>query len=275
MKALTGGLKRGLASSAARAVEVGRRSAEGDLRVEAENARREGVPLLLPVEAVGARPSEDLRPVDEGHVGSLVESIRALGLMQPICVDREHRLVAGAHRLAAYRRLAAEDPARWGRVPVVVDPDLDAAEDPERALLKELAENEKRRDLTPAQVQDAARRLMAFDASFTRRAGRLREGERPVTPFLAEAFGVSVRHVRSLLNAPQGGEPSGEPAAPAEVTAAPGAGEVAGEPSAEVARLAARRRVSRAVGRFLADPALAGEEALLRGLREVLRAAGG
>ncbi|MBM4293211.1 MAG: chromosome partitioning protein ParB, partial [Deltaproteobacteria bacterium] len=196
--------RRGL-SSAARAVESGRRAAAGDLRVEAENARREGAPLLLPVEAVGARPGVDLRPVDEGHVASLMESIRALGLIQPVCVDRAHRLVAGAHRLEAYRRLAAEDPGRWGRVPVVVDPDLDAADDPERALLKELAENEKRRDLTSAQVQEAARRLMAFDASFTRRAGRLREGERAVTPFLASAFGVSVRHVRSLLNAPEGG----------------------------------------------------------------------
>lgn len=192
--------KRGLGLSALKAVEAGRRSAEADLRVEEHNARHEGMPHLLSIESIGERPSADVRPVDAQHVQSLVESIRALGLMQPVFVDREHRLIAGAHRLAAFRILAQEDPSLFGKIPVVVDPNLDAEEDVEQALLKEIAENEKRRNLTPQQVQEAARRLMEYDAHFTRRAGRLKQGERPLTPFLASTFGVSVRHVRSLLN---------------------------------------------------------------------------
>jgi len=260
--------KRGLGLSALKAVEAGRRSAEADLRVEEHNAQREGVAHLLPVSAIGARPSADVRPVDEAHVRSLVESIRALGLMQPISVDREHRLVAGAHRLAAFQILAAEEPERFAKVPVVVDPDLDAEEDPERALLKEIAENEKRRNLTPQQVQDAARRLMEHDPQFTRRAGRLREGERALTPFLASTFGVSVRHVRSLLNSseasaesPQEGEAHGDEARSAS--------ERAREPGQELQALKAK--VKRGVKRWLKEPALSQDpslEALLRAALE-------
>jgi len=261
--------KRGLGLSALKAVEAGRRSAEADLRVEEHNAQREGVAHLLPVSAIGARPSADVRPVDEAHVRSLVESIRALGLMQPISVDREHRLVAGAHRLAAFQILAAEEPERFAKVPVVVDPELDAEQDPERALLKEIAENEKRRNLTPQQVQDAARRLMEHDPQFTRRAGRLREGERALTPFLASTFGVSVRHVRSLLNSSEASAESPQEGGQAHGDGAGSAGEREREPSQELEALKAK--VKRGVKRWLKEPALSQDpslEALLRAALE-------
>jgi len=250
--------KRGLGLSALKAVEAGRRSAEADIRVEEHNARLEGTPHLLPVSAIGERPSADVRPVDEEHVRSLVESIRALGLMQPVFVDRAHRLIAGAHRLAAYRILAEEDPERFGRLPVVVDPELDAEEDAERALLKEIAENEKRRNLTPQQVQEAARRLMDYDPNFTRKAGRLKQGERALTPFLASTFGVSVRHVRSLLNEPSAdssieGAPSSTPDARSSSTS---------EADAQPDLSALHLKVQRGVKRWLKDPALEQDPAL-------------
>ena len=61
-------------------------------------------------------------------------------------------------------------------------------------------ENEKRSNLTPTQVQQAAERLLASDPSFTRKPGRLKKGQRALTPFLANTFGVSTRYVRALLN---------------------------------------------------------------------------
>lgn len=246
--------KRGLGLSALKAVEAGRRSAEADLRVEEHNARQEGTPHLLPVSAIGERPSADVRPVDAEHVQSLVESIRALGLMQPVFVDRAHRLIAGAHRLAAYRLLAAEDPERFAKIPVVVDPELDAEEDVEQALLKEIAENEKRRNLTPQQVQEAARRLMEYDPNFTRRAGRLKHGERALTPFLASTFGVSVRHVRSLLNDP--------PPSAIEDSAAPTQPEPSPAPAPLAELSALQVKVKRGVKRWLKDPALSQDPAL-------------
>ena len=192
--------KKGLGRSALKAVEAGKKNAVADLNVEAENALKQGVPQLLPLNQVKARLVEDTRPVDPDHVISLKESIELLGLIQPILVDREHRLIAGAHRLSAYHLLEQQDAQKWGKIPVVVDPHLSASEHPDLALRKEIAENEKRRNLTPTQVQSAARRLMDVDPSFTRKRGRLKSGERALTPFLATTFGVSVRHVRSLLN---------------------------------------------------------------------------
>ena len=205
------GRSKGLGLSALKAVQAGRRSAEVDLKVEAENAKREGAAHLLPLSMIKPRPAEDTRPVHPEHVASLVESIRVLGLLQPIYIDRDYHLIAGAHRFSAYQQLYAEDPKQWAKIPVVVDPDLSASSDPERALLKEIAENEKRRNLTAEEVQMAARRLMEADTTFTRRPGRLRAGERALTPFLATTFGVSIRHLRSLLNEELDGPPKPEP----------------------------------------------------------------
>ena len=190
----------GLGGAAAKAVAAGRRSAEADLKVEEDNYRRENAARLLSLDMIKERPAEDTRPVNPDHVEALVESIKLIGLIQPIYLDRDFRLIAGAHRLNAYRKLKLEDPQRWSKIPVVVDPELDAIKQPEQALLKEIAENEKRSNLTPEQVQNAAERLMSADPSFTRRAGRLKSGEKALTPFLANTFGVSTRYVRALLN---------------------------------------------------------------------------
>ena len=192
----------GLAGAAARAAAAGRRSAQADLKVEEDNIRRENAARLLSIDMVQPRPATDTRPVDEEHVQAIAESVRAMGLIQPIYLDREFRLIAGAHRLSAFRLLARENPQKWSKIPVVVDPELDALTQPDLALRKEIAENEKRSNLTPTQVKAAAQRLLESDVNFTHRPGRLKKGERALTPFLADTFGVSKRYVRSLLNQP-------------------------------------------------------------------------
>ena len=166
---------------------------------------------------------------------------------------RRCALAVSAHRLTAFRLLAKEDPERFGKIPVVVDPELDAEEDIEQALLKEIAENEKRRNLTPQQVQEAARRLMEYDPNFTRRPGRLKQGERALTPFLASTFGVSVRHVRALLNEPQVSSAD-------QASASPPEGEELGPVAPSLKDL--KGKVRRGVKRWLKDPALEQDPAL-------------
>ena len=46
-----------------------------------------------------------LREIDQEKVDDLVESIRLVGLLQPIVVDSDNNLLAGNHRLEAFRRL--------------------------------------------------------------------------------------------------------------------------------------------------------------------------
>lgn len=48
---------------------------------------------------------EGRRGLDAIYVRELAESIRELGLLNPITVDREHRLIAGLHRLEAVKLL--------------------------------------------------------------------------------------------------------------------------------------------------------------------------
>ena len=239
----------GLAGAAARAAAAGRRSAQADLKVEEDNIRRENAARLLSIDMVQPRPATDTRPVDEEHVQAIAESVRAMGLIQPIYLDREFRLIAGAHRLSAFRLLAKEDPQKWSKIPVVVDPDLDALTQPDLALRKEIAENEKRSNLTPTQVKAAAQRLLESDANFTHRPGRLKKGERALTPFLADTFGVSKRYVRSLLNQPD------EDAKKAEISTSESR-ELSDEERERIALNKLHQKMSRQSKRWLKDPLL-------------------
>lgn len=49
--------------------------------------------------------NEERRGVDTAHVRELADSIRELGLLNPVTVDRENNLIAGLHRLEAVRIL--------------------------------------------------------------------------------------------------------------------------------------------------------------------------
>ena len=64
----------------------------------------------LPIDMIFRR--EDCRPLDEGIVQSLVESIAAVGLMNPIAVrpkGNRYELIAGSHRLAAHERMGEKE----------------------------------------------------------------------------------------------------------------------------------------------------------------------
>lgn len=87
-------------------------------------------------------PGERYRPVDSAYVALLAENIEEYnGLRQPIEVRevaKGFRLVAGAHRLAAFKSLG------WKEIPAVV-----RRMNEEEARLAELDENLVRHDLNP------------------------------------------------------------------------------------------------------------------------------
>jgi len=49
--------------------------------------------------------NEDRRKIDLEKVKDLIESIKTIGLLNPITIDKNNRLIAGAHRLAACKML--------------------------------------------------------------------------------------------------------------------------------------------------------------------------
>lgn len=160
-----------------------------------------GQRALLPLDQIQLR-SLDTRPVRPRHVEALAESIAALGLIEPLVVDTEFVLLAGAHRLAAIKWLrenkADEFSVHFSQemVPVRVMP-LDSGQEPEKALQVELAENEKRVNYSRDQIEKLATRLRELNYKETR--GRPKKGEKALGPALAVAIGVSTRYVRKVL----------------------------------------------------------------------------
>lgn len=92
----------------------------------------------LDVDAILLRETSQ-RKKPEGIEG-LVDSIERVGLIHPIVVDEEARLVAGGNRLEAFKLLMKKDEKKWGKIPTVQRADLTPAE---RKVI-ELEENVKR-----------------------------------------------------------------------------------------------------------------------------------
>ncbi|OQU28093.1 ParB N-terminal domain-containing protein [Vibrio parahaemolyticus] len=91
----------------------------------------------IPIKDIVVQERE--RKVNNKKVHELAKSIHTLGLISPIVVTSQKILVAGAHRLEAYKLLGLEE---------IESRVLESDED---ARLVELDENYKRNDLTPTQ----------------------------------------------------------------------------------------------------------------------------
>lgn len=156
----------------------------------------------LSLDDIQDRPLGDTREIDPNHVADLAESIGALGLIEPLVVDSKNRLLAGAHRRAAILHLREERPEVFlakfpnNEIPVQVM-DLDAEANPDLALAIEAAENEKRRDYTPAEIRAIAERLRA--AGYEELKGRPKQGQKPLMPALSVVVGKSMRTVQRHL----------------------------------------------------------------------------
>lgn len=200
-------------------------------RVREDKERSELLrPVTVDLKDIQSRPGGDTRLLNPNHVIQLVESIAALGLLEPLVVDQEVRLLAGGHRLAAIQILSESPENRLGRLESICgelkekdkskiverlanirgvfgDEGLsnvavrvlafDAMEDAGRALAVEAAENSLRRDYTQKEVLALYHRLL--DAGYTIRPGKPKKGEKPLKPALAVIIGKSVKTVERLL----------------------------------------------------------------------------
>ncbi|MEM8806856.1 MAG: ParB N-terminal domain-containing protein [Cyanobacteria bacterium P01_G01_bin.38] len=158
--------------------------------------------ITVPLSHIQPRDA-DTRPLNAKHVADLKESIATLGLIEPLVVDEKNILLAGAHRLAAIQLLEEDAPSDFKRlfpkemVPVRAMA-FSSADDPERALQVEVAENEHRRDYTPAEVKVIADHLKA--AGYVAVKGRPRKGQKPLMPALSVVIGKNLRTVQRYLN---------------------------------------------------------------------------
>jgi ParB family transcriptional regulator, chromosome partitioning protein len=158
----------------------------------------------VPLEDIRNR-EHDTRPLNEKHVQSLMESISVLGLIEPLAVDQEKVLLAGGHRLVAIQLMKKSDPEAFaqhfpdGSIPVRTMPFVASAE-PTRALQIEIAENEQRRDYTPAEVRGIADRLIS--SGYKDVKGRPKKGEKTLMPALSIVVGKNRRTIQRYLHDP-------------------------------------------------------------------------
>lgn len=118
-------------------------------------------PLLrdVPVQSIEANPYQPRVHFDESALSELTDSIRAIGVLQPILV---RQLAGGKYQLiAGERRWRAATRAGLATVPAVVRPTDDIA-----SVEQALVENLHRQDLTPLEEASAYQQLMD-DFAFT------------------------------------------------------------------------------------------------------------
>jgi ParB family transcriptional regulator, chromosome partitioning protein len=155
----------------------------------------------LKIDEIRDRANADTRPLTKSHVEALAESIAAVGLIQPIAVDKQGRLLAGGHRKAAILYLREQNTEAFEQhfaagVPIYRY-EFDAEAEPERALAIETSENEKRRDYTATEVRELAERLKSAGYHHTR--GRAKTGTKALLPSLAVIVGKSERQIKRYL----------------------------------------------------------------------------
>ena len=173
-----------------------------DQAIEAQSEEDRGQKTSLAISKIKPR-QQDTRPLKAPHVLELQESIKALGLIEPLVIDAQGLLLAGGHRLAAIKELKKGNPEIFSQhfpnaqVPVRMM-SFSAKDDPELALQVELAENEKRVNYSKDQIERLAERLRALNYRETK--GRPKKGEKALGPALAVAIGVSTRYVRKVLS---------------------------------------------------------------------------
>jgi len=155
---------------------------------------------------------------------AIAESIAVLGLIEPLVVDKHHRLLAGEHRLAALRFLGMpsfERTNQWLEIMATPAPDgvleqlegiatvktdiavhildFDSSIDGNLALAIEVAENEQRRQYSSKEVKLMAERFK--QAGFRYGMGRPKVGERPMMEALEAVVGKSRRTIMRMLDA--------------------------------------------------------------------------
>lgn len=139
-----------------RALDITRHTARKlVLEVErADKASSSGGPVEIPVALCRASPTA--RPVKPGHVLVLAESIKEIGLRQPInvrAIEGGYEIRGGGHRHAAFVMLGRET------IPAIVTDDNDL-----RAELAEIDENLIRNEYSPAERAIAiARRKLIYE----------------------------------------------------------------------------------------------------------------
>ncbi len=164
----------------------------------------------LPTSALRPSPFQPRRRFDPEEMASLVHSVQAQGILQPILVRHAADSADSYEIIAGERRWRAAQEAQLHEVPVIIK-DLSDGE----ALELALVENLQRTDLTPLEEAEGYRRLIAelnhTQEDLARAIGKSRShiantmrllGLPDLIKEMIERGDLTAGHARALLNAP-------------------------------------------------------------------------
>ncbi len=132
-------------------------------------------PVVLPLSNISLNPIQP-RIIGREDVDDLVDSMRRLGLIEPILIRKDkskYWIVAGERRFRAAQKLG------WQEIPVVI-----TEEDEDICYEMSLAENEKRKNLNPWEVGKAIQYL--------------RKEKKKTAEEVSTLLGYSERYVKQL-----------------------------------------------------------------------------
>ena len=157
---------------------------------------------FIELDLIQDRISGDTRTLNDSHVEELMSSIAALGLITPLTVDSRYRLLAGGHRKEALIKLLEESPNRFRElfesgIPVRVM-NIDSEVDIVDAIQIEVEENTQRKNYTPSEIREAARKLE--DSGYQKLKGRPKKGQKSLNRELMNVFRLSRRRITEILN---------------------------------------------------------------------------
>lgn len=145
--------------------------AENDaLALEHVRLKRAGlITDLIPLDMIDAQKlSRDRAPGEDEELGELIDSIREIGLSNPIRVEPSengrYELIQGWRRLTAYRTLLVEtgDAEKWGVIPAGI---AARGDELERLYRRMVDENMVRKDISFAEMAQLALRYAADPAT--------------------------------------------------------------------------------------------------------------
>lgn len=133
---------------------------------------------------------------DFGDIEGLADSIKKLGLLNPLTINREYKLLAGERRLRACKSLGMTH----------VEVNMVDTEDEEQDLEVEMSENNKRLNFTGSELAEGIRRQMAIEQEKARQRmlagkplGNVSQGFGRASDLAGAAFGISGKQAEKVV----------------------------------------------------------------------------
>jgi hypothetical protein len=151
------------------------------------------------------------RQTDTVHTASLRDNITAMGMLHPLVVDSQMRVIAGVHRFWALDEMKETENGEFlrqfpdGLVPVTMLP-FNADEKTDKAFEVMASENMIRKDPTPEDIMKA--REFLESQNYATGPGRPKKGMKAASAVMATLLGCTPRaikkglHVAKLASAP-------------------------------------------------------------------------